>query len=109
MADCSDFDGQASGYSSMLRKSQFSDSSSACRGRACWVVALLSAAALASGLMGAQPPPAVPAPEAPSTLPKVPLSSPRSLPEVRSFVEDLSRNDAVLEIVVGQARILTIR
>ncbi len=50
--------------------------------------------------------------EIPPTLPRVPLAKPRpakGLRSVDSFVEPLHGNDATIELLVNQARILTLK
>ena len=87
-----------------------------CRNGASWfgcLISLLFAALIlfiTSSPRGvAQPPADAAGAEPKASLPQMPAKPIRPLPEVTSFVDSLSTNDARVDVVVGQARIVTLK
>jgi pilus assembly protein CpaC len=70
--------------------------------------AFLLSALLAKGA-AAQPPSTVPPDGTQPPPSRLPEKTPKPLKEVQDFVEPLSTNDAVFEVLLGQSRILTVK
>jgi pilus assembly protein CpaC len=71
------------------------------------VVTALGIAVLLVGQVAAQP--ALPSGEAQRPLPMAPVQNPRSPKELSAFLERISGNDAAIEVISGESRILTFK
>jgi pilus assembly protein CpaC len=74
-----------------------------------FVAPLLAAVVLASELPAQPPSPAAPPGDAQRALPVAAVQNPRSAKELSAFLERISGNDAAIEVLSGESRVLTFK